>query len=412
LERKGEKAKIVIFSCRTFASQSSRIASCLTNLSRSSGLPSVPITIMAINTTAINKYNVAVTDQSGKVGNVRYVQKNGETYVRSAHNSAKTNNRSDDQMTQRMLFASLSALYSKFALTDLLRGAFQFKEKNQSDFNAFMKVNQGLGVYFTKQQKAQGAVAALPVTISQGRATGIEVTSVASNKAITDINFPRLSSSMTVAEVSQHIINNNTGFKNGDNIVFIAALQNVSAKDVVIDVVKFPLDITSAKVWINEYSTIYNEGGKMAFAMSVVGCCGVIHTQGSKISTCKLYNNNGAFISQYISDTQWQTARDSYGTAKQSTLFSNSVSPAGVTPTPTPTPTPAKVTVTVNQSPNGAGEPTGAGQYDKGTTVTVNANPIEGWSFSMWSDGEESAERTFVANEDVTLTAVYTRSQG
>ena len=35
---------------------------------------------MSIKTTAINKANVAVTMQSGKIGNVRYVQRSGETY--------------------------------------------------------------------------------------------------------------------------------------------------------------------------------------------------------------------------------------------------------------------------------------------------------------------------------------------
>ena len=44
-----------------------------------------------MKTKAISKYNVAVTVQSGKVGNVRYVQKGGHTYVRSAANRVDSN---------------------------------------------------------------------------------------------------------------------------------------------------------------------------------------------------------------------------------------------------------------------------------------------------------------------------------
>ena len=50
---------------------------------------------MSIRTTAINKANVAVTMQSGKVGNVRYIQRNGETYVRAAYNKSKVSTVSD-----------------------------------------------------------------------------------------------------------------------------------------------------------------------------------------------------------------------------------------------------------------------------------------------------------------------------
>ena len=50
-----------------------------------------------MKTKAISKYNTAVTIQSGRVGNVRYVQKGGRTYVRSAANrvDANSNPRTD-----------------------------------------------------------------------------------------------------------------------------------------------------------------------------------------------------------------------------------------------------------------------------------------------------------------------------
>ena len=85
---------------------------------------------MAIKTNAIKDYNAAVVKQSGRVGTVRYYTKSGLTYVRAASNSNVTNNRTNAQMTQRLCFSSLAALFSTFA--PHLRGAFQNKAKNMS----------------------------------------------------------------------------------------------------------------------------------------------------------------------------------------------------------------------------------------------------------------------------------------
>ena len=80
--------------------------------------------------TSINRYNVAVVDQSGKVGTVRYYQKGGRTYVRSAANRVDSNSnpRSDGQMMTRLLYNSRNAMYR--LLKGLLKGAFQFKPRH------------------------------------------------------------------------------------------------------------------------------------------------------------------------------------------------------------------------------------------------------------------------------------------
>ena len=71
--------------------------------------------IMAIKTNAIKEYNTAVVNQSGRIGTVRCYTKNRLTYVRAASNSSVTNNRTNSQMTQRLLFSSLAPAFVKVA---------------------------------------------------------------------------------------------------------------------------------------------------------------------------------------------------------------------------------------------------------------------------------------------------------
>ena len=91
---------------------------------------------------AINKHNSSVTYQSGRVGNVRYVEKGGETYTRSAFNSKKTNPRTRKQMLQRLRFRSLVNLYEALDLMNCFA-----KVGKQSDYNMYIRANQGLGVF-------------------------------------------------------------------------------------------------------------------------------------------------------------------------------------------------------------------------------------------------------------------------
>ncbi len=49
----------------------------------------------------------------------------------------------------------------------------------------------------------------------------------------------------------------------------------------------------------------------------------------------------------------------------------------------------------------------GAGNYEHGEVITIKAIPNEGYHFVKWSDGNESIERTFAIEGDLTLTAEF-----
>lgn len=55
-------------------------------------------------------------------------------------------------------------------------------------------------------------------------------------------------------------------------------------------------------------------------------------------------------------------------------------------------------------------EPSGAGGFAKGTSVTITAQDIPGYEFVRWSDEVTDKSRTIVLNESMTLTALYNHS--
>ena len=66
-----------------------------------------------------------------------------------------------------------------------------------------------------------------------------------------------------------------------------------------------------------------------------------------------------------------------------------------------------KKTLAIMVTPSEGGSVTGAGIYDAGTQVSVEAHPNEGYKFVGWDDGDEFPTREVTVNEDVTLTATF-----
>ena len=71
-----------------------------------------------------------------------------------------------------------------------------------------------------------------------------------------------------------------------------------------------------------------------------------------------------------------------------------------------PQPT-GKKTLAIMVTPSEGGSVTGAGTYDAGTRVSVEAIPNEGYEFVGWDDGETFASRTVTMDNDMTLKATF-----
>jgi len=71
---------------------------------------------------------------------------------------------------------------------------------------------------------------------------------------------------------------------------------------------------------------------------------------------------------------------------------------------------PIQYTLTINR--NGSGSTSGAGTYDEGTVVNINASPASGWQFDNWTGdvaNPSSANTTVTIDSDKTITANFSQ---
>lgn len=356
-----------------------------------------------INTTAIKKYNVAITEQSGRVGNVRYIQRSGETYVRAASNKNISNPRSDKQMDQRLRWASLAAFYSKLGTN--IHTAFQNKASNQSDFNAFMQFNKSLGCYMTKEERQNGTAICMPVQIAQGSLTSI-IPTISGTTAKLTMFVKKAADVSTVKALTSSILNNCPSFKQGDQITVLTFIGNSDGTLGSVNYKKVVLDLSDDTKPNIDFSVSTDGYLQLTISSSTIGLA-LIHTNADKKSSntsVTLTDAAQTTLDDYLSDEKFTEARDSYGKSQEVYLTPGS-SVSDATPTPT-----GKVTLTLIASPTGKGtfSPVSGTQYTIGTTATVTATPISGYDFDKWSDGNTSATRTVTMNDDTTLTAIFT----
>ena len=73
--------------------------------------------------------------------------------------------------------------------------------------------------------------------------------------------------------------------------------------------------------------------------------------------------------------------------------------------------TQTKKTLKVNLLPPQGGSVKGAGTYEAGSSVTVEATANAGFKFSQWDDGSTSPSRVVKMDKDVTLSAFFTADE-
>ena len=359
---------------------------------------------------SINRYNVSVIQQSGKVGTVRYFQKGGKTYVRSAHNSVVTNPRSDKQMVQRLQFASRTALWS--AMKGNLKNGFTNKTSTQSDFNAFMKLNDGRGVYFTKQQVDKGAQVIFPIQITDGKLESISCEKVSGRiKSGIALGSLVLDAATTVHALAEAIVANNDDFEYGDEIAFISILQTVNGENIPkikgnfyrIVLTKGDSRLVHSLVSADGFQSV--EGYLGTNADMPVGCFAYVHSRRDSkllISSQTLVNNNEALIATYTSDTQYALARKSYGNSEQVFLDPNS---GAVSTIETEL---YYIGVGYAEGCTSAmGSLSGSGSYEAGAPAVIKATANEGYRFVKWDDNNTSAERSITVAEEHNYLATF-----
>ena len=267
--------------------------------------------------------NGILRKMSGSVGNLTFRQSNGVTVV-SEKVTKVHNPRSDAQMRTRTKFSNIVAMYK--GIRPKLNRGFESKAAGLSDFNMFVRMNmQKEPVYLTKQQVAEGACVAAPYQITQGSIPAIVITGTGQNGK-TDIRLGGLSitSSTTVAQFAQAVVNNNPEYQYGDQISFFIVRQKTNAETGVpyclFEAAKVTLDAASEDTMNDVVGTSTGfkaVDGNLGHSGSDGDCAYTwVHSRKSNgkllVSSQSLLNAN-SIITDYQGENAYTLARTSYG---------------------------------------------------------------------------------------------------
>ena len=165
---------------------------------------------------------------SGTVGDLVYYPRGGQQIIRGVATSMK-NPRTDAQMEQRMKWPNVLAVYR--VLQPYMKDCFETKQDGQTDYNRFMGVNlHSEPVYLEKGEARLGAAIVAPYVITQGSLPSIQVSGAT---PATDIALGQLTigADTTVAEFAQAVVQNNGGYRYGDQISFFRLVQEEDSQD-------------------------------------------------------------------------------------------------------------------------------------------------------------------------------------
>ena len=165
---------------------------------------------------------------SGKVGDLVYTVRSGEQLIRGVPSKVR-NPRTELQMAQRMKWPNVLAAYR--ALQPYMKDCFETKQGGQTDYNRFMGTNlHAEPVYLEKSAARLGAGIVAPYVISQGSLPSIQVNGAT---PATDIALGQLTigDDTTVAEFAQAVVQNNGGYRYGDQLSFFRLVQEEDSQD-------------------------------------------------------------------------------------------------------------------------------------------------------------------------------------
>lgn len=282
--------------------------------------------------------NFWLKNQQKKLAGMVLYKSMGQTRSRELA-SEVSNPRTIDQMSQRVRWSNLVNFYR--VNKSWMKFAYETKPKNRTDYNQFMSLNAGTSrIYLPKNLANQGACVVDAYQMTQGSLPSIEVTEDAAAWT-TNLFIPQdfdITSTTTVAEVSEALLQSNPALREGDQISFIRFTQQTNSNTGVPFVVVrkyevilntsdlrffyafMPRPYISANVGEPNNSIVVlnsgNAGGFLLILSRTVGGKTYVSTQSIIVA------NNAATIEAYSSANALQTAIDSYGESTEPFLTS------------------------------------------------------------------------------------------
>ncbi len=269
----------------------------------------------------------------GKVGEYIYRQTRTGTVVSEAPVKPITPLRTQRQMSIRTQWANLGAIYKQF--DSMLRRGFEALPPQMSVYNAFIQANLGVvKVYITKTMKLNGGAILAPYQITRGSLPSISMAVNSGNKLVSSVRLGSLtiSSTTTVAQFSQAVIDNNPAFLEGDQLTFFHGIQSVDT------VTRTPrATINGYKVVLNtaDDTPLWDVVSQLGFSVTdnclatsqqiTNGAAVWVHSRETadgtlKVSTQFFYVENSA-LATYQSNTAIIASVNSYGGINSAAVY-------------------------------------------------------------------------------------------
>ena len=269
----------------------------------------------------------------GKVGEYIYRQTKVGTIVSEAPVKPITPLRTQRQMSIRTQWANLGAIYKQF--DSMLRRGFEALPPQMSVYNAFIQANLGVvKVYITKTMKLNGGAILAPYQITRGSLPSISMAVNSGNKLVSSVRLGTLtiSSTTTVAQFSQAVIDNNPAFLEGDQLTFFHGIQSVDT------VTRTPrATINGYKVVLNtaDDTPLWDVVSQLGFSVTdnclatsqqiTNGAAVWVHSREAadgtlKVSTQFFYVENSA-LATYQSNTAIIASVNSYGGINSAAVY-------------------------------------------------------------------------------------------
>lgn len=175
---------------------------------------------MAIIRTASNSI------RRGRVGDTTYYYRNGEQVARQARNNANYGaaaRRAPSQQQRRVKWANLVNFFR--ASQFWMKGAFESKSQQQTDYNAFMSRNVGSNtICLTKTQARTNVCVCGPYIVSSGQLPPLRYDKVTPGPSGWQISAGislTIGATTTIKALSEALIASDYGWQNGDNLVYV-----------------------------------------------------------------------------------------------------------------------------------------------------------------------------------------------
>ena len=163
----------------------------------------------------------------GKLGEAVLYRAKGNTNARQ-YNPSPQNRRTVSQQAQRSLFSSAVKFFSR-GVQNLFVFAYEDKRTQESDYNAFMRYNAKLGMFFGPEQNNNPAYPALGNWVLSHGSLQTVRQSIQDRRITANLSYSGASPSFeTVAELSQALITGST-YMEGDIFTFLYISTNALA---------------------------------------------------------------------------------------------------------------------------------------------------------------------------------------